>query len=77
MQISLWAAKLVLAIGFGIWYNYFCGCVAITMHHNTNGIGVDVEGCVACYGNFDGVCPTISRAEKIYRKRDVYCRFCC
>ncbi len=45
MQNSLWAAKLVLAIGFGIWYNYFCGCVAITMHHNRNGIGVEVGGC--------------------------------
>lgn len=45
MKNSLAVAELVLAIGFRMWYNYFCGCVAITMHHNTNGIGVDVGGC--------------------------------
>lgn len=45
MQISLRTAKLVLAIGFALWYNYFCGCVAIAMRQYKNGIGVEVGGC--------------------------------
>ena len=54
MQISLWVAEFVLAIARAMWYNYFCGCVAITMHQNTKVIGVDIGGCAVYRGNFDG-----------------------
>ena len=36
-----------------------------------NGMAMKLKVAQLDCGNFGGVCPTISRAEKIYRKREV------